>query len=97
MPKFPVTATEVWEDEAKNVAIVHATSEAYFHDSLKDEGIPADEWRYQGTYMFVLSMNEARDKVRKVVEFVDSKGTERLLGLVKRARTNKEKAEAEKA
>jgi len=97
MPKFPVTAKEVMEDEEKNVAIIHAVSQAYFYDSVKDEGISSDDWKYQGEYIFVLTMTEAGDKVKKVVEFVDSKGTERLLGLIKRARANKEKADAEKA
>ncbi len=97
MPKFPVTAKEVMEDEEKNVAIIHATSQAHFHDSVKDDGILPDDWKYQGEYIFMLTMTEAGDKVKKVVEFLDSKGTERLLGLVKRARANKEKADAEKA
>ena len=97
MPKFPVIAKEVMEDERKNVAIVHAVSQAYFYDAVKDDGIPPDDWTYQGEYIFVLTMTEAGDKVEKVVEFVDSKGTERLLGLIKRARANKEKVDAEKA
>ncbi|MCJ1404371.1 hypothetical protein MMC11_007596 [Xylographa trunciseda] len=96
MPKFPVTATEVMEDEEKNVAIVHAFSQACFHDWVKDAGIPSTDWDYQGEYIFVLAMTEAGDKVKRVVEFVDSKGTERLLGLVMRARANLEKADAEK-
>jgi len=97
MPKFPVTAKEVMEDEGKNTVIIHAVSQAYFHDSVKDEGIPSDDWRYQGEYIFMLTMTEAGDKVNKVVEFVDSKGTQTVLGLIKRARANKEKADAEKA
>ena len=91
MPKFPVTAKEVMEDEEKNAAIVHAGSHAYFYDSVKDEEIPPDDWKYQGEYIFILTMTEGGDKVKRVVEFVDSKGTERLLGLIKRARANKEK------
>jgi hypothetical protein len=97
MPKFPVAAKEVMEDEEKNTAIIHAISQVYSYDSVKDEGIPPDDWKYQGEYIFTLTMTEAGDKVKKVVEFVDSKGSERLLGLIKRARANKEKADAEKA
>ena len=92
MLKFPVTAREVMEDELKNMVIVRASSEAHFHDELKDDGIPADDWTYHGEYIFILSMNESGDKINEIVEFLDSKGTERALALVKRARGNKEKA-----
>ncbi|KAK4980946.1 hypothetical protein LTR28_011345 [Elasticomyces elasticus] len=91
MRKFPVTAKEVMEDEEKNTAI------AYFHDSAKDDGIPPDDWKYQGEYVLILTMAESGEKIKKVVEFLDSKGTERFLGLIKRARANKEKANTDKA
>ncbi|MCJ1432762.1 hypothetical protein MMC27_002119 [Xylographa pallens] len=97
MPKFPVITKDVMEDEEKNMAIVHAISQAHFYESVKDEGIPPNDWNYQGEYIFMLTMTDAGDKVKKVVEFVDSKGTERLLGLITRARANKEKSDTEKA
>ena len=93
---FPVTAQEVIEDTEKNMVAVHATSQAHFHEWLIDDGIPAEDWNYKGTYVFTFTMNEAGDKIRKVVEFVDSMGTERLSGLMKRARANGEKRKAEK-
>ena len=96
MQKFPVTAKEVMEDEAKNMVIVHATSQAHFHEEFKDDEISSEEWMYRGEYIFMLTMNESGDKVRKVVEFLDSKGTERLFGLVKRARSNMQNARAER-
>lgn len=96
MQKFPVTAKEVMEDGAKNMVIVHATSQAHFHEEFKDDGISSEEWVYRGEYIFMLTMNESGDKIKKVVEFVDSKGTERLLGLMKRARSNMQKARAER-
>ena len=96
LQKFPVTAKEVMEDEAKNVVIVHATSQAHFHDEFKDDGISSEEWMYRGEYIFMLTMDESGDKIKKVVEFLDSKGTERLLGLVKRARSSMQKARAER-
>jgi hypothetical protein len=40
-------------------------------------------------------MDETGQKVDRVIEFVDSKGTERLRGLMMRARANK--AQKEKA
>ncbi|KAK4991370.1 hypothetical protein LTR66_006564 [Elasticomyces elasticus] len=89
MRKFPVTAKEVMEDEEKNTAIVRATSQAYFHDSAKDDGIPPDDWKYQGEYVLILTMAESGEKIKKVVEFLDR--------LIKRARANKEKANTDKA
>ena len=92
MPKFPVTPKEVWEDVQKNTVIVHATSQAHFHEELKDDGIPAEEWQYQGTYMFIITTDESGEKIKKIQEFLDSRGSMRLLGLIKRARENREKA-----
>jgi hypothetical protein len=86
MPTFPVTPKEVMEDEQKNMVIIHATSQASFHEELKDDEIPAEEWTYCGEYIFMLSMTEDEDKVKRVVEFVDSKGSERLLGLIKKGK-----------
>ena len=54
------------------------------------------EWTYCGEYTFMLSMTEDEDKVKRVVGF-NNKGPERLLGLVKRARANMEKADAKSA
>lgn len=92
MPTFPVTPKEVMEDENKNLVIVHATSQAHFYEELKDDGIPAEEWEYQGEYIFMVTTDESGEKIRKIEEFVDSLGSMRLLGLMKRARENKEKA-----
>ena len=39
---------------------------------------------------------EEAGKIKRVVEFVDSLGTERLRGLIKRARENKAKKETER-
>lgn len=90
---FPVTAKEIMEDGDQNKVVVWATSQAQFYDEVKDRGLSDEEWAYKGTYIFILTMNESGDKIQKVVEFVDSKGTERLMGLMTRARANKEKRE----
>lgn len=44
-------------------------------------------WEYTGEYIFILDVDE-EGKIVRVVEFLDSKGTERLRGLVERARRN---------
>jgi hypothetical protein len=87
---FPVTAKEILEDEAKNSVIVWAGSQAIFHDELMDAGIPREEWDYRGEYVFIFTMDGSGEKVERVVEFLDSKETERLRGLMERAKKNKE-------
>jgi hypothetical protein len=37
-----------------------------------------EEWTYCGEYTSMLSMTEDEDEVKRVVEFVDSKGSEDL-------------------
>lgn len=70
--------------------VVWATSETRFHDEVMDGGIAAEEWKYRGEYIFILSMDEKGEKIERVVEFVDSKGTDRLRVLMARAKKNRE-------
>lgn len=84
---FPVTVREIFEDDAQNKVVVWATGVPKFYDEVIDE--PLGDWVYEGEYVFMLSMEEGGGRIERVVEFLDSKGTERLLGLVKRAKANK--------
>ena len=97
---FPVTASEVMFDEGRNTVIIHATSVTEFWEDGMDEGVGGEEWRYKGEYVFVFEFEggegEEAGKIKRVVEFVDSLGTERLRGLIKRARENKAKKETER-
>lgn len=83
---FPVYIKELW-DKGNNVTI-WATSETKFHEAAMDSGLPSTSWAFNGEYIFILEMNEAGDKITRVVEFLDSKATEELRALFKRARTN---------
>jgi hypothetical protein len=42
--------------------------------------------------MFIITTDETGEKIKKIQEFLDSRGSMRLLGLIKRARENREKA-----
>ncbi|KIW13462.1 hypothetical protein PV08_08650 [Exophiala spinifera] len=84
MKGFPVRARSTWVNEAQRQVIFHATSETWFRDEYKDSDDA--EWLYHGEYVFVLDMDETGQKITKVFEFLDSKGTEELRGLMKRAR-----------
>ena len=91
---FPVTAKEVVEDEKENKVVIWASSTANFYESVKDAGLAADEWTYHGEYVFMLSMTADGEQIERIVEFVDTSGTKRLQGLIKRARENIEKAKS---
>ncbi|PGH10640.1 hypothetical protein AJ79_05354 [Helicocarpus griseus UAMH5409] len=90
MSGFPVTAKEYVESESSNQVTVWATSQTVFRDEVKDKGVAEKEWEYQGEYVFMLWMEEGGERIERVVEFLDSKGTERLMGLMRRARGNRE-------
>jgi len=88
---FPVTGKEYIENEAGKQVTVWATSEACFREDVMG-GEDVEKWRYRGEYVFMLWMDETGEKVMRVVEFLDSKGTaDVLMPMVKRARENKAK------
>jgi hypothetical protein len=64
--------------------VIWADSETEFHPHVRDND-DEDEWKYRGEYVFILTMDQSGEKIEHVLEFVDSKGTERLRGLMARA------------
>lgn len=97
---FPVTASDVIFDGGRNKVIIHATSVTEFWEEGMDDGVGGEEWRYKGEYVFMFEFEKGEEeeagKISKVVEFVDSLGTERLRGLIKRARENMANKETER-
>ena len=90
LASFPVHPKEIFENEEKRQVTIWATSLAVFRDDVKDAGLSDEEWSYRGEYIFILTMDERQEKIMRVLEFVDSKGTNRLRGLMARARANLE-------
>ena len=88
---FPVHPKEIFENEEKRQVTIWATSLAVFRDDVKDAGLSDEEWGYRGEYIFIFTMDESQEKIIRVLEFVDSKGTDRLRVLMARARANMEK------
>lgn len=88
---FPVHAKEIVEDQEKNQVVIWATSETKFFDAVKDSGLSDEEWIYRGEYIFILTMDKSQEKIERVIEFLDSKATERLRELMRRAKDNKQK------
>lgn len=91
MTGFPVYAKEYVESEASNQVTVWATSRALFREEVL-EGEDRGEWEFEGEYVFMFWMDETGEKIVRTVEFLDSKGTEAVRPLLKRAN---EKMQAE--
>lgn len=83
----PTIKTAIDCGDAENKAVVWLTSEAHFRDEGVDDGLSAEEWRYVGEYMIVFSFDEGA-KIGGVLEFVDSKGVEKVMRLMQRAQKN---------
>jgi ketosteroid isomerase-like protein len=83
---FSVYIKELWANGSQ--ITVWATSETLFREEAMDTSIPQETWSFRGEYIFILEMNEKGDKIKRVVEFLDSKLTEELRELMKRARKN---------
>lgn len=92
---FPVFATEIFENEEKGQITILATSETHFRPEAKDDGLTAEEWLYKGEYVFILTLDERKEKIAKIYEFLDSKKTEELRQIMARARENVKKSNGE--
>lgn len=86
---FPVRFKQVWPNPSLNQVIIWSDSETEFHGNVKDND-SEEEWKYKGEYIWVLTMDQGGGKVEHVLEFLDSKGTENLRGLMARAFKKKE-------
>ncbi|KUI66982.1 hypothetical protein VM1G_01922 [Cytospora mali] len=88
MTGFPVYAKEYVESESANQVTVWATSKAQFREEVMDDddngggGSGEGKWVFEGEYVFMLWMDESGEKIRRTVEFLDSKATEDGLRLL---------------
>lgn len=92
------TASPVWVPEVTgSVGEVEGSGE----DGRDEE----DDWTYTGEYMFLLSFEDGETgddgeggklkRIERIVEFLDSKGTMRLIGLMQKAKENLERLKKE--
>ncbi|KAI4190464.1 MAG: hypothetical protein L6R41_000769 [Letrouitia leprolyta] len=95
MAGFPVTPKEIFDSANEKTVTVWATSEAKFHKELQDDGLSADEWAYRGEYIFILAMDPSGRQIHRIIEFLDSKGTERMRGLIARAKENRQRLKSQ--
>lgn len=60
--------------------IVWCTGRPQWREEVKDyEVFSEEQWEYVGEFIFMLTMDEEGEKITKIVEFVDSKGTDHKL------------------
>ncbi|KAF2707612.1 hypothetical protein K504DRAFT_458108 [Pleomassaria siparia CBS 279.74] len=90
---FPVTAKEMFVNEAGRQVTIWATGVPEFREEAKggddddDDDDGGGDWDYVGEYIFILDVDE-RGKIKRIIEFLDSKNTMVLLGMVRKAREN---------
>jgi ketosteroid isomerase-like protein len=83
---FPVTAKEMHVNEAGRQVTIWATSNPKFKVEAMGGG-SAEKWDYIGEYVFILDVND-EEKIVRILEFLDSLATERLRGMMDRAKEN---------
>jgi hypothetical protein len=95
MSSFPFTVKEIIDNPTANQVLVWTTASADWLPEIMRRDVEED-WKYTGEYMFLLSFEEGESgvdgeggvfkRIERIVEFVDSKGTARLEGLMKKGR-----------
>lgn len=85
MRSFPVRSRQVWPNPSLHQVMIWADSEAEFRDNVKDTDDDAGWGALGESISLFLTMDQAGDKVRHVLEFLDSKATDRVILLVARA------------
>lgn len=75
------------------VVLVWATGSPQWREEVKDyEVFSEEQWDYVGEFIFMLTMDEKGEKIVKIHEFVDSKGTDtKMWPLAQRALGNLQK------
>lgn len=75
------------------MVIVWATGQPQFREEVKDyEEFSKEQWNYVGEFVFMLTMDETGEKIIRINEFIDSKGTDlKLWPLAVRAMGNLQK------
>lgn len=87
---WPQTPAEMCKLTLDLVVVVWATGSPQWREEVKDYAMFTEEqWIYVGEFVFMLTMDEKGEKITKIVEFVDSKGTDnKITPLMMRALGN---------
>jgi len=95
MSSFPFTVKEMIDNPTANQVLIWTTASPVWLPEAMESDVD-EMWNYMGEYIFLLSFEEGQSgddgdggtfkRVERIVEFVDSKGTARLQGLMKKGR-----------
>ncbi|KAL4865723.1 hypothetical protein BDV12DRAFT_199908 [Aspergillus spectabilis] len=95
MSSFPFTVKEIIESEKDNKVVLWVISRAGWREGVKgddgneEEGVGEEGWNFEGEYVFILTMDESGERIRKFVEFMDSRATvKRAVRLLEKAGGN---------
>ena len=100
MSSFPFMVKEMIDNPTANQVLVWTTASPVWLPEIMRRDVEED-WKYTGEYMFLLSFEDGESgvdgeggvfkRIERIVEFVDSKGTARLQGLMKKGRDHVQK------
>ncbi|PSN69339.1 hypothetical protein BS50DRAFT_619966 [Corynespora cassiicola Philippines] len=88
MDSFPIMAKEVNINEPGRQVVIWAAGSPVFGEKAKGKDSSDEEWAYTGEYIFILDFDESGKKIKRIVEFLDSKNTEILREMMAKARAN---------
>jgi hypothetical protein len=87
---FPMTVKEVMEDEKQSRVIAWVAGGQEWNPAAKDPGLSEAEWGLVREFIFIFSLDESGEKIERIVEFLNSKGTEQMRKAMVRAAHNLE-------
>ena len=97
LTSFPFQVKEMIDNPTANQVLVWTTASPVWEPAVTSDVDKEMDWSYTGEYMFLLTFEEgetgtnARGKfkrIERIVEFLDSKGTDRLRALMQAATKN---------
>ncbi|KAF1841276.1 uncharacterized protein K460DRAFT_322355 [Cucurbitaria berberidis CBS 394.84] len=86
MDHFPITAKEIYINETGRQITIWANATPIFKKEAMGSELQ-EAWHYTGEYIFILDVDE-NGKIQRILEFLDSLGTERLRGMMVKAKEN---------
>jgi hypothetical protein len=84
---IPVSVKQIFG--GSNEITIWATSETLFREEVKERN-PSLRWKYEGEYIFVLTLDDAGEKIQHILEFLDSKKVEEVRTLMQVAKATLE-------
>ncbi|PVH74619.1 hypothetical protein DL98DRAFT_351536, partial [Cadophora sp. DSE1049] len=97
LSSFPFQVKEMIDNPTANQVLIWTTASPVWVPQVTSDVDKDTDWSYTGEYMFLLTFEEGETgkdaggsfkRIERIVEFLDSKGTDRLRGLMQAASRN---------